>query len=141
MKTLLPMMFVVAMCACGPQSLISDGTYDSDSSAALANASLVVDVTAKTASITLSGERDATVLQLARLPTADWERGCPTNVSSVAVETWVVTPEPTVLGSLSLSGTRLLAGCGLDVADADTVVLKGTGAPNSTDYVIAFTRR
>lgn len=141
MKTSLPMILVVALCGCGPQSVISDGTYDSDSSAALANASLVVDVSAKTASLTLSGERDATVLQLDRLATADWERGCPTNVSSVAVETWAATPEPTVLGSLSLTGTRLLAGCGLDVADADTVVLKGTGEPNATAYVIAFKRR
>ena len=50
MKTSVPMILLAALCACGPQSLVTDGTYDSDSSAALANASLVVDVSAKTAS-------------------------------------------------------------------------------------------
>jgi hypothetical protein len=140
-RTLPFLIAAVALTACGPQSLVTDGTYLSGSTAQLANASMAIDLNAKKASVTLSGASSATELTLTAVPAANWEKGCPTNLSSVAVETWTVSPDPTVLGTLSLSGAKLLAGCGLDKADPDTVVLKGTGDPNSTQYVIEFKRR
>ncbi|MDP1826907.1 MAG: hypothetical protein Q8L48_26780 [Archangium sp.] len=136
------LMFVVAVAlsGCGPQSLVTDGTYQSDGTGPLPNASLVIDLKAKTASVTLSGTSTAVALQLTAVPAASWEKGCPTNVSSVAVETFTVAPDPAVLGSLSLAGPKLLAGCGLDKGDPDTVILEGTGAPNATRYQLHFQR-
>lgn len=140
MKTSLRLLLIaVASTACGPQSLVTDGTYQSNGTAQLPNASLVVDVQAKTASVTLSGSTSPVVLELTAVAAANWERGCSTNLTSVAIETWRL-PEPTVLGSLSLTGARLVAGCGLDKGDPNTVVLKGTGDPNATQYELAFTR-
>lgn len=127
--------------ACGPQSVVTDGTYKSSTTAQLADASLVIDLNSKKASVTLAGASSATELTLTAVPAANWEKGCPTNFSSVAVETWTVSPDPTVLGNLTLTGAKLLAGCGLDKADPDSVVLKGTGDPNSTQYLIEFKRR
>ncbi len=132
---------LVVASGCRPESLVTDGTYQSDSTAALPDATLVVDVKGKTASVTVDDAGAPVVLELSALPVADWESGCPTNVSSVSVETWVVNSNPAVLGTLSLRDPRLLAGCGLDAADADTVVLTGTGEPNDTSYFILFHRR
>ena len=139
----MPLVFLTAavLCACGPQSLVSDGTYQSGATDALPNATLVIDLEAKTASVTPSGASAPVVLQLTALPAAQWEKGCPTNFSSVSVETWTLAPDPAVLGTLSLSGARLLAGCGLDKGDADSVVIKGTGAPNATTSQLNFQRR
>lgn len=132
---------VAALTACGPQSVITDGTYKSSTTAQLADASIKIDLNAKKASVTLSGSSTPTELTLTAVPAANWEKGCPTNLSSVAVETFTVSPDPTVLGNLSLTGAKLLAGCGLDKADPDSVVLKGTGDPNSTSYLIEFKRQ
>lgn len=122
--------------ACGPQSVLADGTYQSmESSGALAGASLAVDVKARTVSVTLAGASSAVVLQATP---AAWGKGCPTNFSSVAVETWALAPDPAVLGSLSLAAPRLLAGCGLDTAKRDEVVLEGVSQPNDTQQHLVF---
>lgn len=139
MKTSL-MLLAVALSACGPQSLVTDGTYQSGATDQLPNATLVIDLKAKTASVTLSGASTPVVLQMAAVAASKWETGCPTNYTSVSVETWTLTPDPAVLGTLSLAGPRLVAGCGLDKGDPDTVVIKGTGDPNSTSYNLSFHR-
>lgn len=141
MKTTLLFLTAAALCACGPQSLVTDGTYQSSATDALPNASLVIDLKAKTATVTPSGSSTPVVLQLTALAAAQWEKGCPTNFSSVSVETWRIAPDPAVLGNLSLAGPRLLAGCGLDKGDPDTVIIKGTGEPNATTYQLNFKRR
>ena len=119
---------------------MNDGTYVSDGSAPVPNATLVVDRKAKTATVTLSGASDAIVLNLTPVSETDWERGCPTNGSSVSVETFDVTESPAVLGSLSLTDTRLLAGCNGAGGDENSVTLRGTGEPNATEFVIIFTK-
>ena len=130
-----------ALSACGTQSLVTDGTYQSaENTGTLVGASLVVDVKAKTASVTLSGGTQAIVLQMTALPTAQWEKGCPTNFSSVAVETFTLSPDPAVLWTLSLAKPRLVASCGMDSANPDEVVLEGTGDPNETQYRLMFRR-
>ncbi len=134
------MLVLFGLSACGPQSLITDGSYYSGAAEPLSSSTLVVDTAAKTASLTISEGGDPIVLELSAVPTADWERGCPTNFSSVSVETYLVTPNPVTLGEISLSDARLVAGCGLDEADPDSVVLKGTGEPNATEYFIIFHR-
>lgn len=141
MKTPFVLLTAFVLCACGPQSVVTDGTYSTDSTDSLPNATLVIDVKAKTASVTPSGASTPIVLQMTALPPARWERGCPTNLSSVSVETWTLAPDPAVLGSLSLSGARLLAGCGLDKGDPDSVVIKGIGEPNASTYQLSFHRR
>jgi hypothetical protein len=133
------MLLLLALFGCGPQSLVTDGTYQSDGTGPLPNATLLIDLKAKMATVTPSGA-SAVVLQLTAVASAQWEKGCPTNFSSVSVETWTVAPDPAVLGSLSLAGPRLVAGCGLDVANANEVILEGTGAPNDTRYTLGFTR-
>ena len=140
MKISILLLCAVALFGCGPQSLVTDGTYQSDGTGPLPNATLLIDLKAKTATVTPSGTSSAIVLQLTAVPPAQWEKGCPTNFSSVSVETWTLAPDPAVLGSLSLASPRLVAGCGLDVANADKVVLEGTGAPNDTHYTLGFTR-
>lgn len=141
MKISLVCLTAAALCACGPQSVVTDGTYATNSTDPLPNATLLLDVKAKTASVTPSGASTPVVLQMTALSAAQWERGCPTNLSSVSVETWTLAPDPAVLGSLSLSGARLLAGCGLDKGDPDSVVIKGTGEPNASTYQLSFQRR
>lgn len=120
--------------------MVTDGTYQSDGTSPLPNASLVIDLAGKTASVTPSGASAAVVLQLTAVAPAQWEKGCPTNFSSVSVETFTLAPDPAVLGALSLAGPKLLAGCGLDKGDPDTVVITGTGAPDATSYTLAFRR-
>lgn len=141
MKTTLSFLTAVALCACGPQSVVTDGTYATGATDALPNATLVIDVQAKTASVTPSGASAPVVLQLTAVAAAQWEKGCPTNLSSVSVETWTLTPDPAVLGTLSLSGAKLMAGCGLDKGDPDAVTITGTGEPNATKYQLNFQRR
>ena len=140
MKISLSLLCLVALFGCGPQSLVTDGTYQSDSTSPLPNATLLIDLKAKTASVTLSGTSTPVVLQMTAVPASKWETGCPTNYTSVSVETWTLTPDPAVLGTLSLATPRLVAGCGLDAANANEVVLEGTGAPNETHYTLGFTR-
>ena len=140
MKLSLSLLCAVALFGCGPQSLVTDGTYQSDGTSPLPNATLLIDLKAKTLSVTPSGTSTPVVLQLTAVPAAQWEKGCPTNFSSVSVETWTVAPDPALLGSLSLTAPKLVAGCGLDVANANEVVLQGTGSPNDTHYTLGFTR-
>ena len=141
-KTWMTMLCAVgALSGCGVQSVVTDGTYQSGATGQLPNATLVVDLAAKTASVTLSGTTTAVVLQMTALPVAQWEKGCPGNYGSVAVETWTLSPDPAVLGAYSLTGPRLVAGCSAtDKADPDEVVLKGTSEPNQTQYNFAFQR-
>lgn len=136
MKTALLLTGVWLLSACGPQSVLADGSYQSmETSGALVRASLAVDVKAKTVSVTLSGASSAVVLHATP---AAWGKGCPTNFSSVAVETWALAPDPAVLGTLSLAAPRLVAGCGLDVAKPDEVVLEGVSQPNDTQNHLVF---
>ncbi|HEX7604835.1 MAG TPA: hypothetical protein VF316_24620 [Polyangiaceae bacterium] len=142
------LMFAVAtvlLVACGgaggAESKLSDGTYlSTESTAPLSGATLVLDLTAKTAVVTLTGA-SAVTLQLTAVPKAQWEKGCPTQMSSVTIETYTIAPDPAELGTLSLSTPRFVAGCGSSGANPDEVVIEGTGAPNSTSYHLAFHRR
>jgi len=141
MRTSCLLVVVGVLSACGVQSVVTDGTYQSaETTGPLVNATLVVDVKGKTASVTLSGAGSPVVLQLTAVPPAQWETGCPTNYTSVSVETWKLSPDPAVLGTLSLANPRLVAGCGLDVAKPDEVVLEGTSQPNDTSNHLVFHR-
>jgi hypothetical protein len=131
--------FAAALAACGPvTSLITDGTYASGNDMTLPNATLVIDRAAKTATITQDGG-SAVVLNLVDVPRASWEQGCPTNFSSVAIETFTLTPDPAVIGSVSLGAPKLTAGCGLDSADPDSVRLEG-GADGGVNVIVDFRR-
>lgn len=134
-------LLAVLLTACGgAESKLSDGTYEStETSGALQGAKLVLDVKAKTAAVTLTGA-SAVTLQLTAVPHAQWEKGCPTNTSSVTIETMKISPDPAVLGTLSLANPRLVAGCGLDGANANEVVIEGTSQPNDTQNHLVFRR-
>ncbi len=125
----------VALAGCGPaESKLTDGTYALASGQEPAGTTLVVDVAAKTATLTSPGAA-AVTLGLAPVARDAWARGCPANFSSVAVETFDVTPRPLTVGSATLEAPRLLAGCGLDVANADEVSLE------SGEVKLVFQRR
>lgn len=130
----------LTLLACGPTtSQLADGTFVASSSSALGSASLVVETAAKTATLTLPTGGTSVMMELTALPRPQWEQGCPANFSSVAVETFSVTPDPLVLGSVTLTRPRLTAGCGLDVANADEVRLAGVGA-GEADASVVFSR-
>lgn len=125
----------VALVGCGPvESPLTDGTYALSAGQEPAGTTLVVSVASKTATLTAPGTA-AVTLTLAPVAREAWVRGCPTNFTSVALETFDVTPRPLSLGSATLATPRLLAGCGLDVANADQVSLE------SGDVKLVFQRR
>lgn len=130
----------VAFAACGPvTSLLTDGTYSSGSDPTLPNATLVIDRAAKTATVT-PADAGAVVLNLVDVAQANWDRGCPTNFSSVSVETFTVTPDPAVIGSATISSPKLVAGCGLDSANPDSVRLEGSSADGGVSVIVDFAR-
>ncbi len=126
-------LFALALSACGPRSTVVGGTYVTERLGSLPGSTLVVELKAKTASLTLSGATTPIVLQLSG---PQWTKSCVTNFSSVLVETWTVSPDPAVLGTITLSGPRLLAGCGEDIADPDTVFLMGTELNSSLAFLL-----
>lgn len=130
----------VAFAACGPvTSLLTDGTYSSGNDPTLPNATLVLDRAAKTATVT-PADAGAVTLTLVDVPQANWDRGCPTNVSSVSVETFTITPDPAIIGSATVASPKLTAGCGLDAANPDAVRLEGTSADGGVSVIVNFTR-
>lgn len=129
------------LAACGPvESRLADGTYQSTESAGpLVGANLSVDLKGKAVTVSMTGTSQV-ALQLAEVPRAQWQTGCPTNFSSVLLETWGLSPDPAVLGTLSVATPRLLAGCGSGGANRDEVVVTGTSQPNSTQQHLVFRR-
>lgn len=125
----------LAFAACGPvTSPLTGGTYALAAGQEPAGATLTVDAAAKQATLTRPGAADVT-LTLAPVDQASWVRGCPANFSSVLLETFDVSPRPLEVGPATLATPRLLAGCGLDVANADEVSLE------SGDVKLLFRRR
>jgi hypothetical protein len=124
---------------CGPtRSEATDGTYKAAASSPIGGASLVLETAAKTATVTLPSGGTPVMMQLTALPQAQWERGCPTNYTSVLVETFTLSPDPLVLGTVTLTAPRLTAGCGLDAANPDEVRLSGTSG--DSQVFINFSR-
>lgn len=118
------MLVGLVMAGCGPvESPLTAGTYGLAAGQEPAGTLLAVDVEAQRATLTLP---NAAPLAFTLTPVARsaWARGCPTNYTSVAVETFEVTPRPLVVGPQTLEAPRLLAGCGLDAANADEVSLE-----------------
>jgi hypothetical protein len=133
-------MVAVAFAACGPvQSLLTDGTYVSGTSAVIPGATLVIDRTAKTATVTAQ-DAGAVVFTLVEVPPTEWIRGCPTNFSFVDVETLTVTPDPAIVGGFTLYGSKFSAGCGLDSANPDWVRFDGSNADGGGVVTVEFTR-
>ncbi len=129
------------LAACGPpESRLSDGTYQSTESAgALVGATLSLEVKARSASIALAGA-SPTALTLTELPRDQWARGCPTNFSSVTLETLTVMPTLLTLGPEPVALPRLVAGCGGSGANPDEVALTGLNRSNGVRYHFVFRR-
>lgn len=134
-----PAAVLLILSGCGPiRSELTDGTYKAAASSPIGAASLVLETAAKTATVTLPSGGTPVMMQLTALPQAQWEMGCPTNYTSVLVETFSLSPDPLVLGSVTLANARLTAGCGLDSANPNEVRISGTSG--DSQVIINFSR-
>lgn len=117
----------LSMVGCGPvESPLTAGTYVLAAGQEPAGTLLAVDVEAKRVTLTRPSA-EPVALTLTPVARRAWARGCPTNYTSVALETFDVTPRPLVVGGATLEAPQLLAGCGLDAANADEVSLESGG--------------
>ena len=116
----------LAATGCGPETRrLDSGTYVAASSmagTAIEGATLALDLTGKTATLTPSGSA-AVTLTLTPVAEKDWPRECPTNYSSTIVEAYTIAPDPLDVASLSLPSPVLKAGCG---SSAKEVLIDGT---------------
>ena len=113
---------VLAFSACGAESTLSNGTFRGTTDA-LNGSTLTFDLGARTGTLTLSGGQSAT-FELASA--SQFGQSCPGNFASVRTESRALTPDPLVVGTVSLAGPSLRAGCGL----------AATGAIAATDDVV-----
>lgn len=121
------MLVGLVLAGCGPvESPLTAGTYALAAGQEPAGTLLAVDVEAKRATLSRPGA-EPVALTLTPVARGAWARGCPTNYTSVALETFDVTPRPLAVGSVTLEAPQLLAGCGLDAANADEVSLESGG--------------
>lgn len=105
----------LAATGCGPETRrLEGGRYVAASSldgTPLGGATLSIDLTAKTATLTPAGG-SAVTLTLTAIAEASWPRECPTNFSATVVEAFTVAPDPLDVAGLSLPSPVLKAGCG-----------------------------
>ncbi|MBL8913575.1 MAG: hypothetical protein JNM17_22940 [Archangium sp.] len=121
--TCLSLAFVLS--ACGVESTLSTGTFRGTTDS-LTGATLSFDVTSRTGSIMLGGQSTTFGLE-----SSQFGQSCPGNLSSVRTESRAVTVDPLVVGSVSLPGVVIRAGCGLSptgglAATDDVVLISGT---------------
>jgi hypothetical protein len=136
-----------ALAACAPpQTHLSTATYTSDATdGPLANARLAVDLGANSGTLTLADAQIVT-LTLAAVDRANWVELCPTNAGATIAQTFTVTPDPLIAGTLQLGAPQLSSGCanhlalliGIDAADGQEkqltfVAPAGTGGGDDGD--------
>lgn len=123
-------LLAVAATGCGPETRrLEGGNYVAASSlagTALEGATLSVDLTAKTATLT-PASGTAVTLTLSPIAEASWPRECPTNLSSTIVEAFTIAPDPLEVAGLSLPSPVLKAGCGSSTKEVfiDAAVTSG----------------
>lgn len=116
-----------AVAGCGPvESTIAAGSFNSTSSeGGLVGAILTVDRQNMTGTLTPLGKQPIT-LSFTLAPHDRWKTGCPTQFSSVLLETWEISPSPVVVGALSINEPLLTAGCAENSANADELALSSS---------------
>ncbi len=126
--------------ACGPvESKLVSGTYTT-SSGELTGATLALDLSAKKATLTPKG---GAAIELTLAGTASFINLCAGNLASVHVETIALTPDPLVVGSVSLEAPQLRAGCGLNAGGSpDALPTRVTLANNvgTVSRIFEFSR-
>lgn len=123
MRLLLALMLLLPVAAaCGSRDfVIESGSYqlvsaagekDAAERALLAASVLRIDRAAKTVRLTYDGGE--LTGSFAPLDESAWSDGCPTNVSTAAMEVATLTPSTWTLRSLRIDSAMLVADCGLD---------------------------
>lgn len=113
MRLILATALLLLLGACTTEAHLASGEYEGVNSTmvdAHQGVTLSISADKKTATISLA-DGSQVELKLVAVPQSEWELGCPTQWSSVAMETYRVEQEVVKIGKLELRNVRLTAGC------------------------------
>ena len=136
-RLLIPVAFF-ALFACGPsESELVNAHYHLSTGAEgtpLEHSELELNLDGNAATL-IKSDQSTLPLTLAPLDKSKWRNECPTNYSSVKVETFDVTPSPLVVDTMTIQSPQITAGCDPDRPEA---ILRGTVDGQDRSFVYEF---